>query len=84
MTIDNPGLNSNNPRPGEEVGQVCIANISPAERMKRLIAGIIPFVLALIILGVLILIRADRLWRLPLFLLFAMAGTGYFQWRDKT
>jgi hypothetical protein len=27
---------------------------------------------------------ADRLLRVPLFLVFYMAATGYFQWRDKT
>lgn len=69
---------------GESGGEVCIANISPRERMKRLISGVIPFVLALAILAWLLAVHADRLWRLPLFLLFAAAGTGYFQWRDKT
>jgi len=65
-------------------GEICIANISPAERMKRLIGGIIPFVLATLVLGWLIAINANPLWRLPLFLPFLVAGTGFFQWRDKT
>jgi len=68
----------------EDIGEVCIANISPRERLKRLIGGVIPFVIALGILTWLIATNADRLWRLPLFILFAAAASGFFQWRDKT
>jgi len=68
----------------EELGQVCISNISPAERRKRLLGGVVGFVIALVVLSVLISIGADRLWRLPLFLFFFGAANGYFQWRDKT
>ena len=64
--------------------EVCIANISPRERLRRLIGGIIPFVLALAILAWQVSVGIDRLWRLPLFLLFVAAATGFFQWRDKT
>jgi hypothetical protein len=79
--ISKPDLGSTNKQDGEET---CIANISPRERLKRVIAGVIPFVMALAILGWLISTHADRLWRLPLFLLYSAAATGYFQWRDKT
>ena len=65
-------------------GEVCIANISPRERLKRLIGGVIPFVFALAILTWQISANADRLWRLPLFILFVAAASGFFQWRDKT
>jgi hypothetical protein len=65
-------------------GEVCIANISTAERRKRLRFGIIMFVVSLAILTVLVVSGASRWWRLPLFLLFASAATGYFQWHDKT
>jgi len=68
----------------EENGEVCISNISPAERRKRLVSGVAGFVIALVVLAVLIAIGADRLWRLPLSLLFFGAANGYFQWRDKT
>ena len=64
--------------------EVCIPNISPRERLKRLIGGVIPFVIALAVLSWLIAIDANRLWRLPLFLLFMAAASGFFQWRDKT
>jgi hypothetical protein len=76
------------PLPGKDHGsadrEVCISNISPRERTKRLIAGVIPFVLALGILAWQLSSGVDRLWRLPLFLLFVAAATGFFQWRDKT
>ena len=68
----------------EELGEICISNLSPAERRKRLLGGVTGFVIALVVLAVLIAISADRLWRLPLFLLFFGAANGYFQWRDKT
>lgn len=68
----------------EEIGGVCISNISPAERRKRLLGSVIGFVIALVVLAVLLASGADRLWRLPLFLLFFGAANGYFQWRDKT
>jgi hypothetical protein len=68
----------------QEKGEVCIANISPRERLKRLIGGVIPFVIALGILAWMISANVDRLWRLPLFLLFVAAASGFFQWRDKT
>jgi len=68
----------------KEIGEVCISNISPAERRKRLLGGVAGIVIALVILVVLIASGADRLWRLPLFLLFWGAANGYFQWRDKT
>jgi len=65
-------------------GQVCIANISTAERRKRLRFGIIAFAIGLAILVVLMAIDANRLWRLPLVLFFWAAASGYFQWHDKT
>jgi len=65
-------------------GEACIANISPRERLKRLIGGVVPFALALGILSWQISTAVDRLWRLPLFILFVSAASGFFQWRDKT
>ena len=65
-------------------GEVCIANISPRERRKRLAAGAVQFVISLAILAALLATSADRWWRLPLLLLFWGAATGFFQWRDKT
>jgi hypothetical protein len=82
-----PGLGQ---RPGQlpgldlPNGPVCIPNISTAERRKRLTSGLVALGIGLAILVALILTGADRLWRLPLFLLFASGASGFFQWRDKT
>jgi hypothetical protein len=72
------GLKSN------EGGEVCVANIDTAGRRRRLTFGIIQFVLAIAVLVVLMVVGVDRLWRLPLLLLFWAAAVGFFQWRDKT
>jgi len=88
MTINNsvyfanPGSNSSAQK--EEVGEVCIANISPLERQKRLQFGIQQFVVTLVILGVLIVFHVNHFWRLPLLFMFWAAAVGYFQARDKT
>lgn len=63
---------------------VCIPNLSPHERTKRLVAGSIPFVIGLVVLAVLVGTRADRWWRLMLLPLFWGAAVGFFQWRDET
>ena len=89
MTINNSvyfaNFGSNTPASkDEEVGEVCIANISPAERQKRLRYGIKQFVITLAILGVLMLFHLNHLWRLPLLLMFWASATGYFQAKDKT
>jgi hypothetical protein len=67
-----------------EPREVCIANISPGERHKRLVMGVIPLVIGLAILAVLIATGADRWWRLALLPLFWAAAIGFFQWRDQT
>ena len=60
-------------------GEACVPNISPRERLKRLIGGLIPFVIALGILTWLISMDVNRLWQLPLFILFVAASSGFFQ-----
>ena len=72
------------PQPGEEVQEVCIANISPAERRKRLLFGVRQFVTTFGILVLLILLQVNPLWRLPLLFMFWAAAVGFFQARDKT
>jgi len=72
--------------PEEDGGnyEVCIANISPAERRKRLKFGIIQFVIGVVILAILLITGADKLWRIVLILPFGAGAASYFQWRDKT
>jgi hypothetical protein len=68
----------------EEVGEICIANISPLERQKRLQFGIKQFVITLFVLGALLVFDVNHFWRLPLLFLFWAAAVGYFQAKDKT
>ena len=75
---------NNSPPTDEETGEACISNISPVERQRRLRFGINQFIITLVVLGVLIVSGADRLWRLPLLFMFWAAVVGYFQARDKT
>jgi uncharacterized protein YfiM (DUF2279 family) len=69
---------------GSGTGEICVPNISARERRKRLASGVIMFAISLAILAVLIATGASRWWRLALFLPFAGAASGFFQWRDKT
>ena len=64
--------------------EVCIANISPLERQKRLKFGIQQFIFTLFVLSVLIVFQVNPLWRLSLLFLFWAPAVGYFQARDKT
>jgi hypothetical protein len=75
----------NNPSPAQnEAEEVCIANISPLERQKRLRFGIQQFVLTLVLLAIFIVLQLNPLWRLSLLPLFWASAVGYFQARDKT
>ena len=68
----------------ENIGEVCIANISPVERKKRLKFAIQQFIVTLVVLGVVIALDLNPLWRLPLLFLFSVSTTSYFQVLDKT
>lgn len=66
------------------VGEVCIPNIGPKERQKRLIGGALGFT-AGVVLFVIIQSFTWPLWTNILTLpLFFFAGIGFFQWKDKT
>ena len=78
------GSNPSSSPSENEIGEVCIANISPQERKKRMRFGIQQFVTALIILGILIALDVNPLWRLLLFFMFSAATTSYIQALDKT
>lgn len=68
----------------EPQAQVCVANIDTAGRRQRLVGGVVNMVIGLGLLGWMLAAHVDPLWRLPLFLVFAGAATGFFQWRDRT
>jgi len=71
-------------KPEEAVGEVCIPNISPKERKKRERFAIRYFIFTLIVLGTLVTLDVNPLWRLPLFFFFAASTASYFQSLDKT
>jgi len=76
---------SNSPfQKDEEIGDVCIPNISPQERKKRARFAIGQFVITLFILSALIAFGVNPLWRLLLFFMFSAATTSYIQALDKT
>lgn len=68
----------------EDIGEVCIANISPRERKKRLKFAISQFIVTLVILGAMIALDLHPLWRLALLFLFSASTVSYFQVLDKT
>lgn len=72
------------PSQRQETEEVCIANISPLERRKRLRFAIRQFIITLVILGVLIALDLNPLWRMPLFFMFSASTVSFFQVLDKT
>ena len=68
----------------QQTGEVCIPNISPFERKIRLRFAIRQFVITLVILGAMIVLDLNPLWRLPLFFMFSASTVSFFQALDKT
>jgi hypothetical protein len=66
------------------IGDVCIANISPFERKKRLRFAIQQFVITLAVLGIMIALNLNPFWRLILLFMFSASTVSFFQARDKT
>jgi hypothetical protein len=64
--------------------EVCIPNIGPNERAKRLRYGVVFAVLSLAGAVALIATPAPRGLRLLLFVPFWIAGSGIFQYLEKT
>ncbi|MFT3891918.1 MAG: hypothetical protein QM730_09820 [Anaerolineales bacterium] len=77
-------LASSNPQQEEGIREVCIPNISPLERKKRMKFGVQQLVITLVVLVVLIVLGVNPLWRLPLFFMFSAGTTSCFQALDKT
>lgn len=80
---DSPQKITFNPE-GNEPADVCIPNISPKERQKRMRFGIIQLVITFGILAAMLTFGADKLWRLPLFAMFSSGAVSIFQALDKT
>jgi hypothetical protein len=84
--LDNftPNINPSDYEGEEGSYDVCIANISPKERRKRLNFGILQFAIGLVLLAVMLSTGTDKIWRLSLFVVFASAAASCFQSYDKT
>lgn len=68
----------------ESANTLCIANISPLERNKRLNFAVWQFVVTLCIFGAMLVLGLNPLWRLGLLFLFSASTVSFFQARDKT
>jgi hypothetical protein len=65
-------------------GDVCIVNIGPRERRRRMTFGVIGAAIALAIGGALIGAHVGRAWRLVVILPWLVAGIGVLQATGKT
>ena len=83
MQVSEPVWPKNPAGPQADPAQ-CVSNISQAERLKRLRFGVFTFVFGLGLLAVLLVVGAAPVWRLALLPVFCGAGSGFFQWRNKT
>lgn len=63
---------------------VCIVNIGPRERRKRMRFGAVVLIAGAGLAALLVGLQADRLWRLLLFLPFWAGALGILQAREKT
>lgn len=64
--------------------EICIENIGPKERQKRLIFGLQGLAVGFVIALALIYFGVEWYWRLGLFIIFTAAMTGIFQARERT
>ena len=63
---------------------VCIANIGPRERRKRLVFGIVALAASVVISFLFVFYRVQPVLRLPLFVPLYLGALGFFQARDRT
>jgi len=66
------------------VAEVCVPNIGPKERWKRLMAGFIYLGVTIVAFVYLASHQSPRAYRLLLFLPLWGAGAGLFQYLEKT
>jgi hypothetical protein len=77
-----PSLNDGAGQPPADA--VCIENIGPRERALRARFGTQALILGVVLAVILVLLRADRWWRLVLFFPLAVAVTNWLQARERT
>ena len=68
----------------EAAGEVCIVNIGPAQRRRRMRWGTASLALGGVLAAILINANVPSVWRLNLLLPFWLGALGVFQARGKT
>jgi hypothetical protein len=63
---------------------VCIANIGPGERRKRLMFGVAMLAASVVISFLFVFYGVGPVFRLPLFIPLFAGALGFFQARDRT
>lgn len=63
---------------------VCIANIGPGERRKRLMFGVAMLAASVVISFLFVFYGVRPVFRLPLFIPLFAGALGFFQARDRT
>ena len=63
---------------------VCVANIGPRERRKRLVFGIMTLAASVVISFLFVFYGVRPVFRLPLFIPLFVGALGFFQARDRT
>ena len=63
---------------------ICIPNIGPRERQRRMVGGVIFLVVAACTAGCLLWFGVPRLWRVVVFVPVWAAAVGFFQVHAKT
>jgi hypothetical protein len=63
---------------------VCIANIGPRERRRRLAIGIGGIAVGAAATAALVVGGAATVWRATVFLPLLLGAIGFFQWRERT
>jgi uncharacterized membrane protein len=66
------------------VKDICIPNIGPRERRRRLMVGIAMFAIVVVIAAGLVLADAPRAWRLFVLVPAWVGSIGVFQAKEKT
>jgi hypothetical protein len=64
--------------------ELCIPNIGPRERQRRLVGGFVFLAIAACVAGCLVWFEAPRSWRLLVFLPAWAAAIGFYQVKEKT
>ncbi len=77
-------LNSGGKLPGQGDAALCVENIGPGQRRKRLLFGVVMLGLSALLAALLVLLGIPRWWRLVLFFPFAAAAIGVNQARART